>query len=849
MKHILFSLVLFFACAAFQAKVAPGENILKNGALTSNRADEPPRSWEMVGQDANTYFVFCAQGGPNNKSYVQLNNGTDNSDAAVSLRHWHVTLVAGEKYKFSCWIRTSNLKARSAGVIVCNNNWTASAGFDRLPATQDWTYKEIEFTAPSSPTGEYFVTGYGSHFTGELDFADVKLEALTENAQKNSGVLTATELVGDFLLIPWEPVLQKIPADNPVVSFKRFGNVTDLDGLDLRIAFSDTNETIVQPLAKELNTFRLPASAKKGELTASVLNRATGDELYSTKYPYAMIDLPKVDVASHRRLNNLCTELLSAPIAATADAQLFSFTMPRDGWLFIAAENAATDELEIVLDGNLTVIDSESLNGETFRETTVGSHTLEVKGAANGGRLVVRNIAETLNYPPCANSLVPENPPYDWDFLVKYSLPCTTTQDGGDIPKEHRDWFKKQGYQWLGNMITRVPKDDNEIRQRMEKSSAMNGDVLDGVTCDEQFFSVPNMLLRFTRSLHDYANPKNHKIYSWSVGKPENPGIDEFFISETMNSCGGRGKFLAEIYTPSEATEEAAAAVIRKNLVDTGLLYRDVMPNVYSAFGIVLGNFNQVPLISLHHHPEVDMKYFLDMQFNLLANAPELAGLGLVGYWGSYYGDHEFHRWSFMLMRHYVVEGNTTMLSDKYGFKYIPGHVVNGDFCGSFDGWEVQGDITLDKAEKLGTATENRWSTTRGEGDTFAVFTKNGDEVSTLKQTAKGLVPGKAYLLQFCTFDVDRVKAKNSDWGDFGIRATLGEGATIREDLSWQHIDKRDAKGSNARNAGAARPNLHHIVFIADAPEVEITLDNRLSAPGEHLGVNFFGVIPFLLEE
>ncbi|MCQ2397277.1 MAG: hypothetical protein MJ106_06240 [Lentisphaeria bacterium] len=836
MKRLIANLLFLSFCAIFLAKSASGENILKNGELFTDRVDTPPSSWEMVGTDANKYFEFCTKGGPEDMCYVRLVNGTGNGDVSVSLRYWHLSLVAGERYKLSCWIRSVDLKSRSAG-------------FDRLPPTQDWTYMETEFTAPSSPTGEYFIAGFGSRFTGELDFADIRLEALTEKGRKESGTMNAEQLVGRFLLVPWEPLLQKIPSDAPVVNFKLFGNAESIENLELRVSVSDVEETVAAPLTKGLNSVRLPKGANSGELTASVVNHNTGEVLYCTRYPYSVIDIPKIDAGSHRRLNNLCTEILSEEVEAKVAAQHFSFVTPRDGWIFIAAEVAASAGLEIVLDGDECVIDAGTPRLEAFREVAIGRHDLEIKGAVKGGRIIVRSIAETLNYPPCANSKVAENPPYDWNFLLKYSLPCTTTQNGGDIPVEKVGWLKKHGYHWLGNLESRLLKDDSDLIQRFNNSPGMHGDYLDGVTCDEQFFRVPTMLLRYTRALHNYDNLKNHKIYSWIVGEPESPGIDEFFISETMNSCGARGKLMAEIYTPSVGSEEEAADVIRKNIVDTALLYKDVFPNIYNAFGIVLGNFNQVPIISLHHHPEVDLKYFLDMQFNLLANAPELDGLGLVGYWGSYYADHEFHRWSFMLMRHYVIEGNTTMLSDKYGLKYIPGHIVNGDFSGTFAGWEVKGNVSLDKFEGLAKSTENRWNVSGGVGDTFAVFTKEGEEVSTLKQTAKGLVPGKAYLMQFCTFDVDRLKSKNSDWGDFGIRARLGEGATIRNDLSWQHIDKRGVIGSNATNNGVARPNLHHVVFIADASEVEITIDNALAKPGEHLGVNFFTVLPFVLEE
>ena len=86
-----------------------------------------------------------------------------------------------------------------------------------------------------------------------------------------------------------------------------------------------------------------------------------------------------------------------------------------------------------------------------------------------------------------------------------------------------------------------------------------------------------------------------------------------------------------------------------------------IYPGVESSTGIIFGDFNQIPILSLAHHPSVDFKYYLDMQLNLVANDPAFANLGATGYWGSYYADRELYRWAFMLLRHYCVEGNTEM--------------------------------------------------------------------------------------------------------------------------------------------------------------------------------------------
>ena len=109
--------------------------------------------------------------------------------------------------------------------------------------------------------------------------------------------------------------------------------------------------------------------------------------------------------------------------------------------------------------------------------------------------------------------------------------------------------------------------------------------------------------------------------------------------------------------------------------------FNTYFPNAAAGTGIIFGNFNQIPIISLEHDPAVDFKYFLDMQVNLIANSPDFKDLATTGYWGTYYGDEEMVRWSFKLMRHYAVEGRKDMLSARYGFTYNPGFIKNPDFA------------------------------------------------------------------------------------------------------------------------------------------------------------------------
>lgn len=844
--HKFLSIILTVTLALF-GKVAPHENILDNGYFKTDRTDTPPLGWSNEGQ--TSYLTYNTSGGPEDKPFVSFKNLSDTPTTGETiLRQFGFKLVPGEKYMFSAWIRTDNFKSTNAGFIVGNHGWTKGDGIFFPQNSQDWTYMEHEVKMFES-SGAYFAAVYAVKFTGEIDIADAKITANTDLARLNTEVTSLSKIYSANKLVAWTPRFHQIDEKNPVVTFKLFGGMRNsTKGKELVLSASDSAAITVQPLEKEMNTIVLPAGAKSGQLTAVIRDKESGEELLRENYPFSVVSIPTVEAGVQKTLNNFATEVLNAPVQATADAQEFRFSTLRPGWVFIAAQNAAAKGLKVVLDNSLTVITNDTPRLENFRELPLGVHTLTVTGAENGGNILVHTVIETLNYCPGNNSMVKENPPYNWDFQMKYGMPAITTQNGGSIPDDKLEWFKAQGYHWLANQMSTELINNEDLTKRLNDSPGMKEERYDGVTADEQFFNQPAILSYYTEGLKAYKNPFNHVIYSWIVGKPTNEGIDDDFIATTVNSCGGRGKLAFEIYCKTLPTEKKAIEYFNDRAKDTVRILKKKYPDIMQSLGIVLGNFNQVPILSLQHHPEVDYKYYLDLQMNILANDPEFKDLALTGYWGSYYADHELHRWSYMLLRHYCIEGNTTMLSDKYGFKYLPGHTVNGDFVGSFDGWTTEGNVSLDSFNGFASTSQNRWGGNGGVGDTFAVLSKKGDEVSSVTQVAKNLTPGKTYLLEFCTFDVDDVKSKTVNGHDFGIRAALDENAEINEELSWHHIDMRE-NGRYAHNNGVARPNLHHIVFKAKATEVKITLGNNLAKPGENLGINFFRVMPFLLED
>ncbi len=801
-----------------------GENVLLNGRFETDQT-VLPLYWAV--NAPKDVVAWRPSDGPGGTPCLSFRNPLGMKEA-VSVRQYGLQLVSNALYRISLRLRTKNFKSRTHGAVAINQGWYWADGVRAFPANADWTLLTSEFRAKASSNGLYSVAVFAIDFSGELDVADFRLEALDERALKGTVPSGSDAASKRPRIVPWGTNLREVPRRAREVVFRGFGKLP----AHATLVVETGGKAVCAPLesVRKPVTLMLPEGLPASGMLAARLE-AAGEVLCAERFAYRLVD--PVDTRGHRRLNNFATEVLKAK----GDGD-YSFTVTRDSWVFVSAKAR-----EVQLDGQ-PVIDAATPRGETFRHLAYGGHTLAVKGAAAEAPVVVRQIIEIFNYCPGANSFVAENRPYDWDFQRRYVHPAVTTQNGGNVPAEHRAWFRRQGYLWLANLGTTGLKDDDDLQRRLASARGMTQPEYDGLTCDEQFFGQPGILERYIHGLKTYSNPSRKLIYTWIVGKPGSPGVDHEFLSASREASGGRGKVLFEAYCRTRATEAEARAYLADYVTDTVNRYSAWCPGLASNIGVAFGNFNQMPIITLVHHPEVDFKYYLDMQVQLAATDPAFKDLGLVGYWGSYYADREMHRWAFALMRHYCVEGRTELLSKRYGFRYLPGHLENGDFRGSLGGWSVSGDVRADGVKGFGGRNLNRWGGNGGLGDTFAVFTRTAGETNRISQTIRGLVPGRRYCLQFVTFDADDVKAHRIAPRPFGLRATLGQAAEIDPVETWRHVDRRN-KGRYAYNDGVARINLHHIVFTARAAAIPLSFDDAAATPGEHLGLNSISLNPF----
>ncbi len=532
---------------------------------------------------------------------------------------------------------------------------------------------------------------------------------------------------------------------------------------------------------------------------------------------------------------------------ATPAPRTFNFVNPRDGWVFVAFTTGAPPPgLNIKIDNRDTVITAGTDHLEAFRELPMGEHRITVSGNKADARLIVRSIPEIFDYPPCVNSFVRENGSYGWDFMKKHILYAVTTLNGGALPGEALGEAKARGLKWLANFGVGPVGDPTALRDSMEKHAGMTKPQYDGLTSDELFFGRTT-IGNYSKALWLLRNPENRLVYTWIVGKPSISSLHTDFMSACLNVSRGRGRLLFEAYCHPQADEKAAAAYLDDKIGETMRRFNAFFPNAAAGTGIIFGNFNQIPIISLEHNPAVDFKYFLDMQVNLIANSPDFKGLATTGYWGTYYGDEELARWSFKLMRHYAVEGSREMLSKRYGFRYKPGFLTNGDFADGVNGWTVspatEGSIRTDTIAGYGKNSQGRWGAGNA-GDTVCVMTRSAGKPNRISQTVEGLEVGKAYCLQFVTADLKDVTGKKYNPRRYGIRAEL-QGAEVLDGKGFVHIDRRNT-GRYKHNNNVAKINLNRIIFRATSPTQLIAFNDEKAVPGEQLIINFVQLKPYL---
>lgn len=828
--------------ASKAAAVAVGENLLLNGRFECDQVDFPPE-WRLD-PVRETHAEWRATGGPDGLPSLSISSPAGVYSKSQSIRQLGIRLAPGGRYRLSCKVRTRGFDCKAAcGLSVINLGWETERGLAGIPAEAEgrWTEVRADFRGFESRNGRFIVLVYARNFTGVLEVADMKLVPLDAIAASGSARSEMSPLAVGPRIVPWNCLPCQIPSSSREVSFRFLGNLPEGSSpkeYDMTLLTGSTSEPSVRPLHPDGNRFTLSGGETNGVLTVALVRRATGSNVVSRAYRYHVRKpASAANLARHVRKNNLVTEVLNER-TGTGGSGRFAFGVRRGGWVFIAVEGCASGSpLAVELDGK-TVIHADTPRHETFREIEMGDHDLSVSGAGGSGRVVVRSVPELFN-----NCLA--GPPMrgiesrDWAFYERHVMPAVTTTEfvtpGCGLAE-----FRDRGGQFLPLGNDQPLKTSGDMTARLVRLNAME-DKYDKLCLGEQFFWEAEKNAWYVEALNrwDLENETGRPYHCWWIGKPVNGIANAEALAVCSNVSGGRSRIMLELYCRSRATEKEAEAYISDYVRDTVLRCRRVYPPVIGNLGVALCNAAGTTVFSVLHHPEVDFRYFLEMQVRLLALDPAFDGLGGVGYWGAYYADRESLIWSYRLLRHYCVEGRTDSLSAREGLRYLPGHVRNGDFRTELEGWESRGAVSREEFKGLGEKHENRWRCDAGTGDTCAVLTR-GERPNWISQRLQGLVPGRRYYLRYFAFDAHTVDSKDVRPRRVGIDVRFGKGARVDEKAGWVGFEPGYDKDK------LMHPNVGHVEFVAQETECRVGFTDGRAEPGEKLGLNGIGVYPCL---
>ena len=571
--------------------------------------------------------------------------------------------------------------------------------------------------------------------------------------------------------------------------------------------------------------------------------------------PLAWPERPRwKDAPEAKVLNNLVAELLNVSSPARRGRAKYRFVSPRDGWVFIAstAQAAAAFPVSLALDGKPLHTHRTPGTLEAMRVLPAGSHTLTAGPRGGYVKVVVRAIPELVFAKYGAHPHVREYGKYDWAFLEKHVLANINVMVGTGARHEKpfaREW-RRQGRRWLvecgvPGLRGRETVSADEAERYWSRRPGMADPLFDGLIADEFAGGDSPKYAAWTEAVRRIrANPKlKGKLFTPYCAPMHGARASREFIQAVMQA-GWR--FAFERYLPEPRGEAAARAYLDSVLRQAIASWEQAMPGARERLIVCIGTFSQPPE-SLDVDPAVNHKAFLDMQLNLLANAPDCFGLAGVMTYLCSYTDEETVRWMGKLFRHYCIEGKSRPLcKDPYA---LP-HLRNGDFEDGLNGWAV-------RAAEAGSVAARRrsgfsWLQGRyprtSQGDTVLWMTRSRRRPNVVSQAIKALVPGRLYTLRMYSGDFRDLSRKQTH--AISIELT---NAAVLTDRSFQHLFRNCYSHHHGPFDRQRRAwmNYHWILFRAKGEKATLAIsdwtgDDKPGGPtGQELMMNFIQVQPY----
>ncbi|MBE6380570.1 MAG: hypothetical protein E7047_06535 [Lentisphaerae bacterium] len=406
---------------------------------------------------------------------------------------------------------------------------------------------------------------------------------------------------------------------------------------------------------------------------------------------------------------------------------------------------------------------------------------------------------------------------YNWNYLRNNILDPFAVITLGSAYAPEIDQWRAEGRMVFRNCNVTNPADGKRGLPFWDELGA-NAQV-DGIGPDE--FIVPagrkdpnDASLGYTRPGHGFTEAHLQGIRNWSkkypdktfyawVGIPWNGDCTAIKPLYDAVKSSPNGVILWEAYLSGDGGEKDLARVF----TNRGRDFKAVSGGTLADYIIAPATYEY-----MDNNGEIDFKVLLDYQFHLMATDPVFADLRGFGMWVAYYTEPEILRWYAKLVQHYGVDGETTHLSDKYGYKLYPGILGGHNWDNRRNDWQLTGNAAIvdKKAAKLNQgylpfSNLNLLRLEVGPG-------KKGG----VSQVMKNLKPGQLYMVKVNYFTPD-----DPEKSDIAIDISLENAVVLESTLRYvQDFTRRSPHVYNFRK----------IVFRAGDKPVRLTIGGRVDA-------------------
>ena len=606
-------------------------------------------------------------------------------------------------------------------------------------------------------------------------------------------------------IVPVDPLLDFVDAKEGKMTFFWNGEPAAV-GCRLSVSVDGGDPVHAELGADRRATVKLGTLAPREHGIEVTLNAADGSRLARNKYTITAIQPPRP--VEGRRLNNFVVEILDAPLA---DGE-FTFDNPREGWVFIGFDRPYPSACA-VLDGGAdpVVVFRQDEPSETMRWLEEGTHKLTVKGAPGGGRLSVRLVkplkitARTFANEKTALSLGLKG--YGWEFFRRWQIPSFNylTMGGNWRLRSATDrmaWgnaeLLKRGRKLMA--AADVRPGDLELRAdpvQMRGKFAGSPAYRDGLALemDENKINAPAAEMdAYAEAVWELAADRSPRAMFSDICDVPSQSLTNLTaqvsaISAVLNTGHGRGMLVPEMYLGAKQTEEERDAQEERAVAFVESL-RAALPSAPAHTIHLMGGWLTIGSWSSYSSCEADIKVLYDHYLRRLATDPAFHDVGGVGM-STLACDEEVARWTARLVHHYCIEGRTDSLAERFGYKYRPEIVKDGDFLEGLAHWTAHPAA----ADSLRPERRHGYGGKKGQvrmgrskmalGECFALFTRSAVAPNRLVQHVSGLTPGKYYTLTYCTADYDDVCEPGKHPTDGRLAVHL-EAAEIVPELSFE---------------------------------------------------------------